>query len=88
MSNAFAEEHAPHETNSCDAEQLLAVYIAELRDTCSARLSFDRQTLLKIYELLLIQKIRRDQKGFYAAAYDDVIAESVLRLAEELYVIS
>src|ERR1700730_7133151 len=47
-------------------EQLLENFIAELRDTGSARLSYDRQTLLGMYELLLIQKLRFEQKEFFA----------------------
>lgn len=68
---------------SGNAEQLIELYVAELRETGSARLSYDRETLLGMYELLLIQKMRFEQKACFASAHDELIANSILQLAEE-----
>jgi len=54
-----------------------------LRDEGSALMTFDRQTLFKMYELLLIQKIREEQSEFYASGDDEIIAKRVLQLVEE-----
>jgi hypothetical protein len=76
MPGAFANELP-------DIEPLLESYIKELRDTGSAKLNFDRQTLLRMYELLTVQNMRNEQKQFYISGHDDVIANRVLQLAEE-----
>ncbi len=65
------------------ADQLLEVYIAELRDTGSAPLDHDRQTLADMYELLLFQKILNEQKEFCETGPEDMIASRILQLAEE-----
>jgi hypothetical protein len=65
------------------AEQILERYLAALRDEGSANLDYDRQTLLAMYELLLAQKTRHEQRDFFASAHDDMIANRVLQLAEE-----
>jgi hypothetical protein len=57
--------------------------MTELRDTGSARLSHDRETLLGMYELLLIQKMRFEQRVFFATSHDELIANRILQLAEE-----
>jgi hypothetical protein len=68
---------------AAEIENLLERYIADLRDTGSAQLDYDRQTLLGMYELLLIEKMRHEQKSFFASAHDELIANRVLQLAEE-----
>jgi hypothetical protein len=70
-------------SRATEIEGLLERYIAELRETGSAPLNYDRQTLLGMYELLLIQQARHEQNAFYASGPDDVIANRVLQLAEE-----
>ena len=80
--DAFLSE-APKVARTAETEELLQLYIAELRDTGSAQLSHDRQTLLGMYDLLLIEKIRFEQKAFFASGHDDVIANRILQLAEE-----
>ncbi len=67
---------------SIDAQDILSKYLNELRQTGSARLDFDWQTLLSMYELLLAEKNRREQEAFYSAD-EDLIANRVLQLAEE-----
>ena len=74
---------APEAVRTTETEKILELYIAELRDTGSAQLSHDRQTLLGMYELLLIQKIRFEQAAFFESGHDDVIANRILQLAEE-----
>jgi len=69
--------------NALSAEPLLEAYIAELRDVGPTKLLYDRQTLFKIYELLLIQKTRFEQKALYECAGNDVIADHIRSLAEE-----
>jgi hypothetical protein len=66
-----------------ETENLIELYIAELRDTGSARLNYDRPTLLNMYEQLLFQKMLHEQKEFIASGHDDVIANRILQLAEE-----
>jgi hypothetical protein len=80
--DALASE-AVEGARTTETEELLELYIAELRDTGSAQLSHDRQTLLGMYELLLIQKLRFEQKAFFESGHDDVIANRILQLAEE-----
>src|SRR6266851_5727867 len=80
--DAFMSE-APEAARTTETEELLQLYIAELRDTGSAQLSHDRQTLLGMYDLLLIQRIRFEQRAFYASGHDDVLANRILQLAEE-----
>ena len=80
--DAFTGE-APQGARTAETEELLQLYITELRDTGSAQLSYDRQTLLGMYELLLIQKLRFEQWEFFASGHEDVIASRVLQLAEE-----
>jgi hypothetical protein len=70
-------------SRATEVEGLLERYIAELRETGSARLNYDRQTLLGMYEVLLIQKARHEHNAFYASGPDDAIGNRVLHLAEE-----
>jgi hypothetical protein len=70
-------------TQPDSTERLLDTYMAELRDTGSARLSHGRDVLLGMYELLLMQKVRFEQMDFFAFGHDDVIANRILQLAEE-----
>jgi len=63
--------------------QLLEADIEELLEIGSAGLSDDRQTLLGMYELLLLQKLRFEQREFFASSHEDVIANHVTQLAEE-----
>jgi hypothetical protein len=79
---AFGNEEA-NSHRATETERILERYIEDLRDTGSAPLNYDRQTLLAMYEGLLIQKARHEQKAFYASGPDDVIANRVLQLAEE-----
>jgi hypothetical protein len=74
---------APEAARTTETEELIELYIAELRDTGSAQLSHDRQTLLGMYDLLLIQKMRFEQTAFFESGHDDVIANRILQLAEE-----
>jgi hypothetical protein len=80
--DAFTSEDAGG-ARTAETEALLELFIAELRDTGSAPLSHDRQTLLGMYELLLIQRTRFEQKDFYASGHEEVIANLILQLAEE-----
>ena len=80
--DAFMSE-ALEGARTTETEKLLELYIAELRDTGSAQLSHDRQTLLGMYDLLLIQKTRLEQNAFFASGHDEVIANAILQLAEE-----
>jgi hypothetical protein len=82
LPEAFTSE-PPETSRTAETEQLLELYIAELRETGAARLSYDRQTLLGMYDLLLIQKMRFEQKEFLASGHDDMIANRILQLAEE-----
>jgi hypothetical protein len=66
-----------------EAEQHLERYLADLRETGSADLSHDRQTLLRMYDLLLIEKTRFEQTAFLESGHDDVIANRVLQLADD-----
>lgn len=70
-------------SNNANAKQQLNEYIAVLRDTGSADLSHDRTTLLEMYEMLLMRKVWREQKEFFATGHEDVIANRVLQLATE-----
>jgi len=81
--DVFAGEYMPYTTSPSDIERLVEDYVAELHTNGSAPLTHDRATLFKMYELLTIQKLRHDQEAFYMLAHDDVIAGSVMRLAEE-----
>jgi hypothetical protein len=36
-----------------------------------------------MYELLTIYKLRREQENFYAFAQDEIVAASVLQMAEQ-----
>jgi hypothetical protein len=80
--DAFTSE-APEGARTAETEELLQLYIAEFRDTGSAQLSHDRQTLLGMYELLLLQKLRFEQKAFFESGHDEVIANRILQLVEE-----
>jgi hypothetical protein len=80
--DAFMSE-TPEGARTAETEELLQRYIAELRDNGSAQLSHDRQTLLGMYDLLLIQKMRFEQREFFASGHDDVIANRIAQLAEE-----
>ena len=80
--DAFVSE-VPESARTAETGELLEAYIAELRDTGSAQLSHDRQTLLGMYERLLLQKVRFEQKAFFDSGHDDVIANRILQLAEE-----
>jgi hypothetical protein len=80
--DGFVSE-APEAARTTETEQLIELYIAELRDTGSAQLSHDRQILLGMYDLLLIQKMRFEQKAFFDFGHDDVIANRIRQLAEE-----
>lgn len=71
------------ETSPRDVSDILENYMTELRDTGSARLSYSRDILLGMYELLLIQKLRFEQREFFASGHDDVIANRILQLVEE-----
>ena len=82
LPDAFMGE-SPDARRAAEIENLLEVYIAELRDGGSAHLGYDRQTLLGMYNLLLIQKTRHEQKEFFSSAHDEVIANRILQLAEE-----
>jgi hypothetical protein len=82
MPEAFMSE-APEASRTAETEQLLELYIAELRETGSAQMAFDRPTLFGMYELLLIQKTRHEQSAFFASAHDEVIANRILQLVEE-----
>src|ERR1700737_4191479 len=62
--DAFMSD-APEGASTARTEAPLQRYIAQLRDTGSAQLSHDRQTLLGMYDLLLIQKLRFEQKAFF-----------------------
>ena len=66
-----------------EIERLVANYIADLQTKESVSLDYDRQTLFKMYEELLIQKTRHEQQTFYLIATDDMIASNILRLAKE-----
>jgi len=66
-----------------EIECLVSNYIADLRTKESVFLDYDRQTLLKMYEELLIQKTRHEQQAFYLIAPSDMIASNILRLAKE-----
>lgn len=80
--DAFGLEIAPRERTET-AEQILENHVAEIRTNGSARLSYDRPTLLAMYELLLIQEIRFDQKEFFAFGHEDMIADRVAKLVDE-----
>jgi hypothetical protein len=84
MPDAFMSD-APEGVRVAETEELLQLYIAELRDTGSAQLSHDRQTLLGMYDLLLIQKLRFEQKAFFESGHDEVIANRILQLVEEQF---
>jgi len=81
---AFDHNHSHYADGSAVTERLLDGYIAELRETGSALMAFDRPTLLKMYELLHIRQLRHDQREFYASGHDDVIANRVLQMAETI----
>ncbi|MBR0967865.1 hypothetical protein JQ554_28455 [Bradyrhizobium diazoefficiens] len=80
---ATSVPEAMTEVGSKDVGELLEAYVTQLRETGSARLSYDRQTLLSMYEQLLLQQVRFQQREFFATGPDDVIANQILRLAEE-----
>src|ERR1700690_1827911 len=82
LPEAFTSE-AMEATGAAETEHLLELYVAELRAAGSAQLSHDRQTLLGMYDLLLVQKTRFEQKDFFASGHDEVIANRILQLAEE-----
>lgn len=79
--DAFGLEGAPQERRA--TELVLETFIAEMHANEFARLSFARPTLLAMYELLLIQEIRFDQKEFFAFGDEDSIAERIVRLVDE-----
>ncbi|MDR3560881.1 MAG: hypothetical protein P4N59_05510 [Negativicutes bacterium] len=81
--DAFSEECIAHNTTVSSVEPLLEHYIAELRDNGSADSSFDRKTLLQMYELLTIQKMRHEQNELYTAGHDDLIAQIVFQMAAD-----
>ena len=70
-------------TSAAEISSLLENYIAELHTNTAPSLAQDRQTLLQMYELLLIQKARHEQEAFYLLAPDEVIANRILELAHE-----
>jgi len=84
LPEAFDHGHSHYVDSVAVTERLLDSYIAELRDTGSALMAFDRPTLLKMYELLHIRQLRHDQQEFYASGHDDVIANRVLLMAETI----
>lgn len=58
-------------------------YKAELIDSESASLSFDRDVLIKIYDRLMLRQIRRQQRAFYEKGTGDMIANQILNLVTE-----
>jgi hypothetical protein len=65
------------------SKQLLNRYTEELGRNGSAKLDYDRNTLLGMYEILLAEKITREQREFFASGPDDVIANRILQLVTE-----
>jgi hypothetical protein len=65
------------------SKQLLNRYTEELRSNGSARLDYDRKTLLGMFEILLVEKIWREQREFFATGPDDLIANRILQLVTE-----
>jgi hypothetical protein len=82
MPDAFPNA-ASDDVQGVEAQHTLERYLTDLRETGSADLSHDRPTLLRMYDLLLIEKTRFEQKAFLESGHEDVIANRVLQLAEE-----
>jgi hypothetical protein len=58
-------------------------YKMNLLDEESAVLPSSHDELLQMYDRLLIRKIRRQQRHFYATGNEDVLANQILSLVEE-----
>ncbi len=69
--------------NKRSTQELIRNYTAGLRDNGSARLDYDRKTLLDMYEMLLVEKVWHDQREFFATGHEDMIANRILQLVEE-----
>jgi hypothetical protein len=82
LPDAFVSESLDT-SRAAEIESLVELYIAALRDAGSSQLDYDRPTLLGMFDFLLIQKTRHEQKEVFASAHDELIANRILELAEE-----
>lgn len=69
--------------HAVEINPLIERYKADFVNEESASLSFDRETLLKMYDQLLLRQAHLKNREFYASCSDDLIANRIRQMVEE-----